>query len=131
MKLTAKSRATKTAAAQSIQSALSAGLEKIATAGAYPIMNEAMRLAPLKTGTLRRSIHVLTTELTPTRAVVSVGPDVPYGRRLEFGFVGKDSLGRNYHQGPRPYMRPAFETQKEAARAAMLDVAQQIVKGGA
>ena len=34
--------------------------------------------------------------------------NVPYSRRLEFGFVGRDSLGRNYNQGPRPYWRVAM-----------------------
>ena len=37
-------------------------------------------------------------------------------RRLELGFVGKDSLGRTYDQKPRPFMRPGFETSKPAAR---------------
>lgn len=31
--------------------------------------------------------------------------DVVYSRRLEFGFVGTDRLGRNINQGPRPYWR--------------------------
>lgn len=29
----------------------------------------------------------------------------PYVLRLEFGFTGIDSLGRNYDQGPRPFIR--------------------------
>lgn len=28
-----------------------------------------------------------------------------YAMRLEFGFVGKDSLGRNYNQAPRVFVR--------------------------
>ncbi len=34
--------------------------------------------------------------------------DVPYSRRLEFGMVGTDRLGRNINQGPRPYWRPVL-----------------------
>jgi hypothetical protein len=41
-----------------------------------------------------------------------VGSDSPYARRLEFGFVGVDSLGRNYNQAPRPHLRPALERMK-------------------
>lgn len=33
-------------------------------------------------------------------------------RRLELGFVGRDSLGRTYDQKPRPFMRPGFEKSK-------------------
>lgn len=31
--------------------------------------------------------------------------NIAYALRLEFGFVGTDSLGRNINQGPRPYWR--------------------------
>ena len=34
--------------------------------------------------------------------------NIVYSRRLEFGFVGTDSLGRNINQGPRPYWRVAL-----------------------
>jgi hypothetical protein len=38
-----------------------------------------------------------------------VGPTMIYARRIELGFSGPDSLGRVYHQAPRPYVRPVFE----------------------
>jgi hypothetical protein len=38
-----------------------------------------------------------------------IGTDKPYGRRLEFGFADTDSLGRVYHQAPRPHMGPAVD----------------------
>jgi hypothetical protein len=38
-----------------------------------------------------------------------VGPTMIYARRIELGFSGPDSLGRVYHQPPRPYVRPAYE----------------------
>lgn len=31
----------------------------------------------------------------------------PAAHRLEYGFVGTDSLGRTYNQAPRPHWRPA------------------------
>ena len=87
-------------------------LEDAAWAGSLEVMNAAQEKAPVKTGTLRRSIHPEVVEKTDKRVTVRVGPDVPYGARIEFGFVGTDSLGRKYNQGPRPYMRPAFEETK-------------------
>ena len=39
----------------------------------------------------------------------TVGTSAPQGRRLEFGFHGMDSLGRNYNQPPYPHARPAFD----------------------
>lgn len=42
----------------------------------------------------------------------------PQGHRLEFGFIGEDSLGRRYHQSPRPHFRPALaEIHKAYERA--------------
>ena len=41
-----------------------------------------------------------------------VGTNVEYGRRVEMGFVGTDSLGRTYNQAPKPYLRPALEKNR-------------------
>ncbi|MFI1177014.1 hypothetical protein [Streptomyces melanogenes] len=38
-----------------------------------------------------------------------VGTSAPQARRLEFGFVGVDSLGRRYAQRPYPHLGPAVE----------------------
>lgn len=40
----------------------------------------------------------------------------PAARRLEKGFVGRDSMGRIYHQAPRPHWRPAIEKIKKRMR---------------
>jgi hypothetical protein len=42
---------------------------------------------------------------------MGVGADnpSPQSNRLEYGFVGQDSLGRNYHQPPFPHFRPTFD----------------------
>lgn len=39
----------------------------------------------------------------------SVGTNAPQGRRLELGFVGVDSLGRQYAQSPLPHFGPAAD----------------------
>lgn len=62
------------------------------------------------TGTLRRSIHTKGPTSTGTGYMAQVGPSVIYGRRIELGFHGTDSLGRNYNQQSYPYLRPALET---------------------
>ncbi len=74
------------------------------------VRNDAIPRAAYLTGTLRRSIR--TEEIG--RNDVAVGSDVPYARRIEFGFNGADSLGRRYHQAPRPYLRPAFDSTRNA-----------------
>jgi len=60
------------------------------------------------TGTLRRSVHVEMTD-EGIRQVALVGTDTLYARRLEYGFIGEDSLGRVYNQPPAPRWRPAFD----------------------
>ena len=89
--------------------------------------NDVQAIAPYDTGTLRRSIHVEPVSGIirdgQNRAYVVVGTDLPYARRLEFGFVGADRLGRVYNQAPRPYFRPPldsnFEKYKNIYLAAM------------
>jgi hypothetical protein len=39
-----------------------------------------------------------------------VGTNKPQGRRLEYGYVGPDSLGRVYDQPPYAHVGPAMET---------------------
>lgn len=45
------------------------------------------------------------------------GPDgVPYAKRLEYGFTGKDKLGRSYNQAPRPFFRVTYEQERAAIK---------------
>lgn len=39
-----------------------------------------------------------------------IGTNVEYAPRLELGFVGTDSRGRNVNQAPRPFLRPALKS---------------------
>lgn len=59
------------------------------------------------TGAYRNSWRAQTRGL-PYGAVCTLGTDLPYGRRLEFGFSGTDSLGRSYNQPPFPHVQPAL-----------------------
>lgn len=62
------------------------------------------------TGTLRRSIHSEPVQKIGLGSYqVKVGPSVLYGRRVELGFTGTDSLGRSFNQRAYPYFTPAFE----------------------
>lgn len=109
-------------------------IEQSLVAGALLVANQAKENAPYRTGTLRRSIHIGGhTKLTPDYqsksedqgmygsvglpqgTAVRVGTNVPYGRRVEFGFTGADSLGREYDQAGNPYLTTAFEEKKDEA----------------
>lgn len=61
----------------------------------------------VQTGDYRRSIaFTLTREGNLPVAVVST--NAPQARRLEYGFMDVDVLGRNYRQSPFPHWRPAI-----------------------
>lgn len=61
----------------------------------------------IQTGDYVRSIS-LNVNRTAGGMEAVVGTVKPQGRRLEFGFVGADSLGRHYNQPPYPHFRPAL-----------------------
>lgn len=73
----------------------------------YPPASRVGESPHRRTGKLKRGF-----EFTVKRRLLSVDlrifTNVPYSRRLEFGFVGTDRLGRNINQGPRPYWRIAL-----------------------
>jgi phage gpG-like protein len=112
-------------------------------AGALPIANEWKRRAPYESGNYRRSVHVGgegvgggTTgsdiggqTATSTGAEVAVGTNVEYGPRLEYGFVGTDSLGRTYHQPARPHARPAIEAAQPEAEREVIAALRQLIDG--
>jgi len=60
------------------------------------------------TGNYRRTWTTNRVGRGPTVAAASVGTNAPQGRRLEYGFVGVDSLGRRYNQRPYPHVEPAM-----------------------
>lgn len=94
-------------ASRRVESAISNAL----SIAAMEIAEAARRRAPYKTGSLRRSIQVI--EQGPLD--IAVASKLPYAARIEFGFAGRDSLGRVYNQPARPYLRPAIEETKGKA----------------
>lgn len=107
-------------------------LEAATRAAALPVLNQ-VRITepeggrtPYKTGTYRRSFHMETVEKSSERCRVEVGTDAPQAKRLEYGFVGPDKLGRVYNQAPRPHIRPALDENRGTAvaefRAAIGDI---------
>lgn len=67
---------------------------------------------PVDTGQYRAGIR---TELSSEYGVpvALIGSPAPQACRLEFGFIGADSLGRIYHQAARPHWRPALDYNRE------------------
>jgi hypothetical protein len=121
-------------------------LERAVVAGALPVVNAAKvklnttpsitgRGSITETGNLARSIHVgghaaehpglegdtTGTDIggnihTETMASVLAGTNVVYARRVEYGFMGTDALGRKYHQPAQPYLRPSFDENRAVFR---------------
>lgn len=92
-------------------------MEEAALAGADVVVREAKQNSRKggedyphrRTGTLMRSIKVLDKRKKLSRVEVDAGSPVEYARRLEYGFMDTDRLGRRYNQKPRPFLRPALE----------------------
>lgn len=107
---------------KAINSDVSDKIETAIKSGALIVQNDSKKRVPYKTGTLRRSIHMETVEKSKRNVKVKVGTDVPYARRIEYGFTGEDSLGRTFNQPAQPYLRPSLDEntadiQKEIAGA--------------
>jgi Bacteriophage HK97-gp10, putative tail-component len=64
--------------------------------------------APVVTGDYRRSWN---TQMRGMSAIV--GTNKPQARRLEYGFVGTDSLDRRYNQAPQPHVRPSIDEVRD------------------
>jgi len=96
-------------AATRIGPAIARGVEHTGTLGQARIRGNASgRPGPnVITGAYRNSWRTETRRL-PYGAQCTLGTDAPQGRRLEFGFVGADSLGRQYAQPPFPHVQPAL-----------------------
>lgn len=92
-------------------------------AGAQIVANAAREKAPVLTGTLRRSIRA---EVAGRE--VLVGTELPYARRIEFGFNAADSRGRTYHQQPRPYLRPALDENRQRVNEAVANASRDLLK---
>lgn len=126
--------------------------ERALIAGALLIQNEAKRRVKRVTSNLARSIHiggheelnpegsnvidrtgspVPGPEVSNNSAAVYVGTDVVYARRIEFGFMDTDALGRTYHQPAQPYMRPAVDTTKAQVQREVAEAFRELIKAAA
>lgn len=76
----------------------------------------------LLTGDYNRSINRLTTRRATTSRS-EVGSSAPQAARLEHGFHGVDSLGRNYSQQPYPHFGPGLDEVAPGFEAAIAEVA--------
>ncbi|WP_405803407.1 HK97 gp10 family phage protein [Streptomyces sp. NBC_01187] len=72
------------------------------------------------TGQYRASWKVRTNS-GGSQVTAEVYTDAPQARRLEYGFVGSDSLGRHYRQPPYPHVEPAFRQTQPAYIQALAD----------
>jgi len=81
-------------------------LENAAVSGATLIQNAAVKKCPKLTGNLARSIHTEVAERSNTRVMTEIGTNVEYAPFVEFG---------TRRMGAQPYMRPAFDNNKQAA----------------
>jgi HK97 gp10 family phage protein len=71
--------------------------------GAYIVEREAKRIVPVDTGNLKNSIRSELDEIEATRVTAVTGTNVEYAPYVELG------TGR---QRPKPYLRPALDTQQ-------------------
>ncbi|MFI6054079.1 HK97 gp10 family phage protein [Streptomyces violascens] len=74
------------------------------------------------TGDYRRS-WTHTVQTSGQTVVGTVGTNKPQARRLEYGFVGADSLGRVYDQQPYPHVGPAVAEVRPLFLSGMSQIA--------
>jgi bacteriophage HK97-gp10 putative tail-component len=129
---------------QYLKKAARTGLKLSVSEAADLFVQGAKALVPVDTGRLQEAIHAEPLDNKEERQVLQVAPfveapneygfDPAYARRIEYGFIGQDKLGRTYHQAAQPYMRPAFdahqaeaaETIKEGVYASLDDAMNQV-----
>ncbi|MFG2532830.1 hypothetical protein [Streptomyces sp. NPDC048516] len=117
------------AAAHRIGPAITHSVEHAADFGRAQIKGHASgRPGPnVITGYYRNSWQIETRRL-PYGAQCTIGTEEPYGRRLEFGFVGADSLGRVYNQPPYPHVQPSLPAMTAALRFGMLSAVAEVLR---
>jgi hypothetical protein len=105
------------------------------------IAEEVVRATPVKTGFLRSSwwgsigqpetgksgdpvaqMGLVAATLVPGEVYYAMN-GAAYAKRVEYGFVGQDSLGRTYNQAPRAFVRGTVARAEEIAEAAAQRVA--------
>ena len=72
--------------------------------GAFDVDRKAKRIVPVEFSGLKTSIRVL--NIRKDKLGASVGSDLDYAPNVEFG----KPVGTGPHGGPKPYLKPAFDT---------------------
>lgn len=106
-----------------MQSQITQELTKVGTGKVYKVSKtgaDHVASAPgeppaVLTGHLSKSVMV---EKDNENVYVGV-KGVPYAKRLEFGFFGRDSLGRLYVQEPRPFFLSTFNRELDNIKRIM------------
>jgi hypothetical protein len=116
------------AAADNLGPAIQRRMQSVGTVGKAMIRGNASgRPGPnIITGDYWLSWQAVTRAI-PYGAQCTLGTDRPQGRRLEFGFVGPDSLGRIYNQPPFPHVGPAVPYIGQLLRDGVLDAAKEVL----
>jgi len=78
----------------------------------YHVVSKPGEPPAVDTGKLRQSI-TYNVAFFGRNIILRVGSNMKYARRLEWGFMGRDSLGRNVKQLPRPWLYPAYRRRKQ------------------
>lgn len=92
-------------------------LRELCLGTAFAVEARVKELTPVVTGNLRASWHVT---VDPDKITIATG--VAYGRRVEYGFVGEDSLGRYYHQEGRHMVQQTVAELPDIVEAQLVKV---------
>jgi len=84
-----------------------------------PVLNDAKRLAPIETGTLRRSIRKAT-KTTGNKVEGRVGTNLIYAPFQEFGTI---------HQSGTAYLRPSWDLNKSRVMSRLIDGIKANMRG--
>ena len=115
------------------------------TAGAQLIVNDAKENAPYLSGTLMRSIHSSEPFTNSGRWEMRIGTNIEYARIHEYGGTikakdkpllafrigGKLILTKSVQMPARPYLRPAFDSQKDAVVVEVGEALADLVRASA
>lgn len=96
--------------APSVQQSIDGGVVRMGTATLAQLKLRASgRPGPRRiTGDYTRQMN-MQADHGPDGVEVTIGGSGVQGPRLEYGFVGSDSLGRRYNQRPFPHYQPTYE----------------------
>lgn len=95
-------------------------LQKALSAGATPMLRTARQLVPVRTGVLKRAIHAMRSKLNSNGVFEERIIRVRWGKRQQkfnrdafyWRFIEFGHRAGNTQVQPRPFLRPAFDTNK-------------------